>query len=128
MRSPEAVSYTHLDVYKRQPEYSEDQARRIIGARYEADLHGFSTVTPFTIADDVNVNIVTRIKENPDLYKNVTVSNDYVRVYNQPGLATHILGRTGKISAEEYSAKKEDVYKRQPQMTHWICLSPYRTH
>ena len=40
----------------------------------------------------------------------MTVSNDYVRVYNQPGLATHILGRTGKISAEEYSAKKDEGY------------------
>lgn len=108
--SADTVIETFKKIYEISPEYSEDQARRIIGARYEADLHGFSTVTPFTIADDVNVNIVTRIKENPDLYKNVTVSNDYVRVYNQPGLATHILGRTGKISAEEYSAKKDEGY------------------
>ena len=97
----------YKNIYKISPSYSETAARRIIGARYEADLHGFSSSSPFTIAQDVRVDIVTLLKEQPDKYKGVTVINDYVRNYEKPGLATHILGRIGKISAEEYAAKSD---------------------
>lgn len=109
MSADEVIS-TLSAIYEIPEGYSEEQRRRVVGVRYEADLHGFSTMTPFVVADDVDVNIVMRIKENPDLYKNVSALNDYVRVYNQPGLATHILGRTGKINAEEYAAKRDSGY------------------
>ena len=33
---------------------------------------------------------------------------NYVRTYNYPGLATHILGRIGKISSEEYNKILEE--------------------
>ena len=90
--------------------YSDDQARRIVGARYEADVHGFSSVNPFTIADDVSVQVVTRIKEGKDEYKGVSVANSYVRSFDMPGVATHLLGRTGRINAEEYAEKRELGY------------------
>lgn len=108
--SASAVIEAFKEIYKIDASYSEEQARRIIGARYEADLHGFSSTTPFTIADDVVVDVVTKIKELQDIYKGVSITNDYVREYKMPGLATHILGRTGKISAEEYQEKKEVGY------------------
>lgn len=103
----QSLIQAYKNIYKISPSYSETAARRIIGARYEADLHGFSSSSPFTIAQDVRVDIVTLLKEQPDKYKGVTVINDYVRNYEKPGLATHILGRIGKISAEEYAAKSD---------------------
>ena len=105
----QSVINAYKEIYEIDNSYSEEQSRRIIGVRYEADLHGFSSSTAFTLANDVSVEVVTRIKENPDIYKGITVIDDYVRIYEQPGLATHILGRTGKISADEY-AKKSDSY------------------
>lgn len=95
------------EIYEISPFYTEEQALRIIGIRYEADLSGFSAASAFTVADDVNVEIVTRIKEKPDYYEGISVVNSYVRQYNKPGLATHILGRVGKISAEEYKEKSD---------------------
>lgn len=103
----QSLIQAYKNIYKISPSYSETAARRIIGARYEADLHGFSSSSPFTIAQDVRVDIVTLLKEQPDKYKGITVINDYVRNYEKPGLATHILGRIGKISAEEYAAKSD---------------------
>lgn len=108
MEAGEVISVLK-EIYEISPFYTDEQARRIIGIRYEADLGGFSAANAFTIADDVNVEIVTRIKEKPDYYSGVNVVNSYVRQYNKPGLATHILGRVGKISAEEYK-EKSDTY------------------
>lgn len=107
--SAEEVIESFKSIYKISSSYTEEQARRIIGVRYEAELHGFSASSAVTIADDVSVEIVTRIKEKKNDYKGVTIVDDYVRNYEKPGLATHILGRIGKISAEEY-AEKSDSY------------------
>lgn len=108
--SAEDVIQKFKEIYKIDSSYNEDQARRVIGARYEAELSGFSSVTPYTLADDVNVDVVTRIKESKDEYKGVSVTNSYVRKYDKPGVATHLLGRIGRINAEEYEQKKQDGY------------------
>ena len=94
-------------IYKISPSYTEEQARRIIGVRYEAEQHGFSS-SAFTLADDVTVEVVTHIKELKQQYKGVSIVNDYVRQYEKPGVATHLLGRIGKISAEEYAANSNE--------------------
>ena len=108
--SAEAVMEEFKKIYKLDNSYNENQARRVIGARYEAELRGFSYVTPYTLAENVNVDIVTRIKENKSDYKGVFVTNSYMRNYEKPGVATHLLGRTGRINAEEYAQKKENGY------------------
>ena len=69
-----------------------------------------SQTTLFTVADDISVDAVTQIKERQDEFKGIAVINDYIRQYDAPGLATHILGRTGKINAEEYEANKDLGY------------------
>lgn len=85
-------------------------ARCMIGIRYEADLKEISTINPVTIAEDVSVDAVTQIKELQDSLPGVSVTEDYVRTYTRPGFATHILGRVGKISAEEYAANSDKGY------------------
>ena len=101
MSASEIIS-AYKELYGVSDIYSEDDIRRIVGIRYEADIRGFSQVSPFTVADDVSVNVVAKIKERSNDFKGVSISNTYMREYQKPGLATHILGRTGKISAEEY--------------------------
>lgn len=104
----EEVLEQYRQIYGISEQFDEDTQRRIAGIRYEAELRGFSSVAPFTVADDVNVNVVAKIKETQ--LKGISVTNDYVRQYSQPGLATHILGRTGKISAEEYEVLSQEGY------------------
>jgi cell division protein FtsI/penicillin-binding protein 2 len=65
--SAEEIINEYKKIYGVSSAYTEEQARRIIGLRYEAELHGFNAVTAYTLADDVSVDVVTRIKENKDL-------------------------------------------------------------
>lgn len=96
--------------YKVSGIYSEDEQRRIVGIRHAAEASGLSQTTMFTLADDISVEAVTQIKERQEDFRGIAVINDYVRQYDMPGLATHILGRTGKINAEEYESNKDLGY------------------
>lgn len=108
--SAEEIFNVYKELYGVSDEFSEDDKRRLVGIRYEADIRGFSQVTPFILADDVSVNVVAKIKEQSMDFKGVSITNTYMREYTKPGVATHILGRTGKISAEEYEKLSADGY------------------
>lgn len=109
MTADQIMQY-YKDLYKVSGAYSEDEQRRIVGIRYAAEESGLSQTTMFTLAEDISVEAVTQIKERQEEFKGFSVINDYVRQYDIPGLATHILGRTGKISAEEYETNKDLGY------------------
>lgn len=104
------VMDVYKNVYKLRDGYTHDEERRIIGMRYEATLRGFSLMSPLTLAEDIDINIVTEIKERQNEFPGVVVVNDYIRNYDQGTLAAHILGRVGKISKEEYTANKDKGY------------------
>ena len=108
--SADQIMQAYKEIYKVSDVYSEDEQRRIVGIRYAAEASGLSQTTLFTVADDISVDAVTLIKERQDEFKGIAVINDYIRQYDAPGLATHILGRTGKINAEEYEANKDLGY------------------
>lgn len=101
---------TYKNIYGVSESVSEERARKIIGIRYEADIKQFSAVTPVTIAEDINAETVTAVKGRKEKIEGVTVDEDYVRTYTTPGFATHILGRCGKISSEEYEKNREKGY------------------
>lgn len=109
MSAAEIMS-VYKEAYKVSDGYTPDEIRRITGVRYEAEFRGFSQVMPFVVADDVSVSAVAKIKEQQTRFKGISITNDYMREYQKPGLATHILGRTGKISAEEYAELSKQGY------------------
>ncbi|MCI8404217.1 MAG: hypothetical protein HFE49_04870 [Clostridia bacterium] len=96
--------------YKISSVYSEDEQRRIAAIRLAAEIGGLSQTTLFTVAEDISVAAVTEIKERQGEFRGIAVINDYIRQYDQPGLATHIVGRVGKINASEYEEKKNLGY------------------
>lgn len=104
------VLYTYQQIYKVQGDLNSEHTRRIIGIRYEADVKEYSAMNPITIAEDVSVEAVTQIKELQDSLDGVSIQEDYVRMYTKPGFATHILGRIGQISKDEYDSKKSEGY------------------
>lgn len=104
------VLFAYQQIYNVEGAFDSEHTRRIIGVRYEADVKEYSAVNPITIASDINVDAVTQIKELQDTLEGVSVTEEYVRTYTRPGFATHILGRVGQISAEEYSEKKNEGY------------------
>ncbi len=102
-----------VDYYKEKFEtdgLSETAARNVIGARYDMRKMGFSINNAYTVASDVSVATITKIKECSDEFENVEVSEDYFREYTNVANAAHILGRVGKIYKEEYDELKNSGY------------------
>jgi len=86
-----------------------DYMIKVIGVRAEMELREFSENNPFTFAKNVNMNVVTVIKENNQSYPGVNVMTSFSRMYPDP-VAPHILGRVGPIYAEEYQELKSKGY------------------
>lgn len=93
--------------YDIEPRYTDVELRKIVGIRYEMEKRGFSTSTPFTLAQDVSLDVVTRIQEGNETFKNVKITTRPTRQYHYDGVASHILGRVGIIYKEEYEALKD---------------------
>lgn len=73
---------------------------KIFRVVYDMEVNDFSPYTPYILAKDVDMSFITHVKE-----KNIvgsTFNITYSRVYNYPGYASHILGRTGRIYEEDW--------------------------
>lgn len=90
--------------------YDEELIRRIVGVRYEMERRSFNASTPYTFASDVNLGVVTSIKEQTDRYTSVSVVTEPIRQYEKGHLAVHLLGNTGIIFEEEYAELKDKGY------------------
>ncbi len=108
--TPAEVIEAYKEIYEIPMTYNQTQIRRIVGIRYEAQLRGFSQISPYCIAENLSASAVAKIKERGTTLKGVSISNNYVREYNKPGVATHILGRCGRINAQEYEKYRFDGY------------------
>ena len=86
------------------PIYTKTQEELLFLIRLDMELHNFSYSEPYTFITDVGLELITDIAERS--LRGVKTSTEVIRVYNYPGYASHILGRTGKIQAS-----KADYYK-----------------
>lgn len=91
--------------------YSKTDARKIASVRYEMIRTMFSRNNPYTFAEDVSTETVSRIKENSTFYKGVDIDVVPYRKYIDGTIAPHILGYVGPISSEEYKELKDEGYK-----------------
>ena len=78
--------------------YSHSEISALIRIYYEMERVGFGAYQSYTIAKDVNMTAVTYIEEAR--IEGATFITGTERVYAYPGIASHILGRVGKITAE----------------------------
>ena len=84
--------------------------RRIIGLRYDMQQCDFSRRNPYSFITDIDISLVSKIKENVDVLEGVEVVSEPVRQYTESGIAAHILGQVGKINADEYAQLSENGY------------------
>lgn len=85
--------------------YDSHMAYRIACIRYDLEVLNFDTVNPYRLADEVDLSLITPVKEQKLRGVNFRVQTE--REYCYPGYASHILGRTGPIQASKvdyYSA------------------------
>ena len=78
--------------------YSQAEIRDLMRLWYEMNRVDFGPFQSYTLAENVSIELVTYIKEKG--IEGVTFKTVAQRVYTYPGIASHILGRVGKITAE----------------------------
>ena len=78
--------------------YSTDEITKLMRLWYEMERIDFGQYQSYTIAKNVSVELVTYIQESGTM--GATFKTVSSRVYEYPGVASHILGRLGKITAE----------------------------
>ena len=90
--------------------YTEQELLHIVSVRYDMEKSNFSASNPYIIARDVSDEVVQQLKERGMDFPGVEVEIEPIRVFANGSMAAHILGRTGKIYAEEYQKLKDQGY------------------
>ena len=90
--------------------FTDEEIRLIGGVRYEMEKKDFSYENRFTLAEDVSVETVIKLKELGVKVSGVDAVEESAREYIVTSVAPHILGSVGAISSEEYAALKSDGY------------------
>jgi len=98
------------DLYDISDSYTDEEKRIIAGVRYEAEKKGISPQTPYEFASDISLSSVLKFKERKDDFPGIIIKNSYIREYFNDGIASHILGMTGKMNEDEYELNKEKGY------------------
>lgn len=91
--------------------YSQTDARNIASVCFGMAMNSFSVSNPYTFAEDVSTETVSKVKENGSFYKGIDVEVVPYREYVDGTLAPHVIGRVGAIDADEYAEKKEEGYQ-----------------
>lgn len=78
--------------------YTDRQITDLLRVHYEMERVGFGAYQSYTIAKNVTMAAITAIEEARIEGATFLIGNE--RVYSYPGVASHILGRVGKITAE----------------------------
>ncbi len=89
-------------------EYTDDEMTFLIRIRFAMDMNEFSTAAPYVLAEDVDIGTITLFEEMN--IRGVEIKTSAERQYEYPGYASHILGRVGKIHAEDWENYKEKGY------------------
>ncbi len=77
----------------------EEDAMTLFSLRLDMLLSDFSQSNPYEILKNATTDLIIKLREGN--VKGLLVKAEAERIYEIPGLASHILGRTGKIQAEQ---------------------------
>ncbi len=91
-------------------DYSEKDRRKIMGVRYSMDIADFSVSYPFTLAEDISVELMRKISESSFLLSGVTVDVVPFREYVDTSLAVNLIGTVGPIFKEDWEEYREKGY------------------
>ncbi|MGN1305933.1 MAG: penicillin-binding transpeptidase domain-containing protein [Oscillospiraceae bacterium] len=99
-----------LALYKVDDSYTVRQKRIIVGIRYEMAIRSFSLANRYTLAEDIPMASVVKLKEAAFELEGMDVAEEAIRVYEENNYAPHLVGTVGSINAEEYETLKESGY------------------
>lgn len=88
--------------------YTNEEILKMITIRYALGLNTYQKYIATTVATDVSDETVAQIMENSADLEGVSIAETTIRKYEDSVYFSHILGYTGKISEDEYSALSDD--------------------
>lgn len=86
---------------------SDADARKIVSVRWELALRSTYATTSYVLADDVDINLITLVKDGD--YYGADINLASARQYETTA-AAHLLGYVGAIDPDEYSGLKDQGY------------------
>ena len=89
--------------------FSDAEVDLLLRLRYDMTAMQFGAANDYVFAEDVGLELMTRIKEPAP--RGVTFSVNAERIYCYPGYASHILGTVGPIYSEEWDYYNEQGYQ-----------------
>ena len=107
------------------PLYGDADIDRLIRVLWGMEAVGFSRANDYILAKNVSMETVTHEKELG--IAGIGFSTESSRVYCFPGYASHILGQTGPIYAEEWSYYKELGYAMNTRVGKSGCEAAFES-
>ena len=109
----DATAEQAFNYFKKKYEIDTDNvedARKIMAIRYEISYKGYSNTKSIEIAKNVSETSVHQLYEQNSNFPGVTILESSVRSYPLANIASHIVGRIGRIEENELRGK-EDIYQ-----------------
>lgn len=88
----------------------EEEKRAVIGFRFTVDVNAYNSSLPYVIITNATTEEINRISDSLHLYPGLKITPSAQRYYNIDRIASHILGRTGDIYAEDAEKYREKGY------------------
>jgi hypothetical protein len=79
--SAEQIMQVLINNYSIPVSYDQKTIRQIAGIRYEMESRSFSNVNQFIFAQDVDMSLVTQIRENAELFIGTQIDVEPIREY-----------------------------------------------
>ncbi len=89
-------------------EYAPEDAIKILSVRYNMRKNLFDADSPYTFAQDISADVMTVVNERAANMPGVRVDVTTTREYPDGALAPHIIGRTGRLTQDQYDSFKEE--------------------
>lgn len=99
--------------YEIPEDWTDEEARGVIGLRYEFDLRGLTNLANYTFIEDISNENLSAILElnTPGLMVEASTVREYHTKY-----AAHILGYMGKMNDADWAKYKEQGYSMDAQV------------
>ncbi len=88
--------------------YTDEEITRLMRLYYEMERVDFGAYASYTIAENISMELITSLEESN--IEGVNFEINAKRVYTNPGVASHILGQLGRITAENADYYLEHGY------------------
>ena len=109
-----------------EPLYSDADTDRLLRMLWGMEATGFSRANDYVMAKDVTMETLTHEKELG--IAGIGFTTDVTRVCNYPGYASHILGQTGPIYAEEWEEYRELGYNMNATVGKSGCEAAFEAY